>query len=274
MIWLVSYPKSGNTWLRIIFVLAKHGGTVDLEALVSELTSYSPWEADRRWFEPLLDKPWPELVGRDLLAVRPKAQAAMQSAHGGDAIVKSHNMVAAMSGIPLFPEGTSHRVVHLVRNPLDVAVSLKHHSGFEEEVIARLVTNAQMTARRTNFCAWEKYGSWRTHTESWLEDAPYPAHHLTYESLVDGDTAALHAAMRHAGLEVEEGQLTALFEGTAIDKLQAAENEAGFTEIPSKLQNFFRQGKTGAWKTELSKETREKIVADCRPLMDHFGFEY
>ncbi len=278
MIWLVSYPKSGNTWLRILFALARFGDRVDVETLVGQLTDYSPWEADRKWFEPLLGKPWAQARGPDFLQVRSQAQAAMEAAfataNGADALVKSHNMVAKPNGTALFPAGEGHRAIHLVRNPLDVAVSLKHHMDMPEENVVRVLTNADMVARRTKTCVWEKYGSWRGHTTSWLEQAPYPSFHLRYEDLVARDAGKLAAAFTHAGIEFDASLVPGLFDGTAIDTLRAAEDKVGFTEIPSKLKNFFRKGETGAWKTELSAEARNRIVAECRELMDHFGFEY
>ncbi len=274
MIWLCSYPKSGNTWLRILFALAKYGDAVDLEKLVGNLTDYSPWEADRKWFDQVSRVPWANVDGKTILANRAKAQAALEATHGADALVKSHNMVATLQDIPLFPAGDAHRAIHIVRNPLDIAVSLKHHMGAQEDVIVRILTNKDMIARRTKTCAWEKYGSWRTHTESWLNAAPYPTCHLRYEDLVARKGNVLAEAFDHAGMKMSTGQVEALFDGTAITNLQAAEDNVGFDEIPSALTNFFRKGKTGAWKEELSAEARTKILADCQPLMDHFGFEY
>ena len=274
MIWLCSYPKSGNTWARIMFVLAQRGGDVDLNTLVSQLTDYSPWEADRKWFDQVSGKDWSQMNGVSILANRQKAQAAMEAAHGPDALVKSHNMVATPQGVPLFPAGDTHRAVHVVRNPLDVAVSLKHHMGMKEEVIVRIMTNADMIARRTKTCVWEKYGSWRTHTESWLNQAPYPTFHLRYEDLAEHKVNILGNALAHAGMELGADRVQGLLDGTAITNLQAAEDKVGFDEIQSALTNFFRAGKTGAWKQELSAEARTKILADCQPLMDHFGFEY
>lgn len=274
MIWLTSYPKSGNTWVRILFALAKYGDAVDLEKLVGSLTEYSPWEADRKWFDQVSGKDWSTMNGGTILACRVRAQAALEAAHGADALVKSHNIAASIKGVALFPAGESHRAVHIVRNPLDVAVSLKHHMGMEEEVVIRIMTNPDMMARRTKTCAWEKYGSWRAHTESWLNHAPYPTFHMRYEDLVAHKVDVLAKAFAHTGINISADQVQGLLNGTAIADLQAAEDKVGFDEIPSALTNFFRKGGTGAWKEELTAEARKTLLADCQPLMDHFGFEY
>ena len=274
MIWLCSYPKSGNTWARILFAFAKYGDAVDLEKLVGNLIDYSPWEADRRWFDAVSGVPWAKVDGKTILAHRQAAQAAMEVASGPDALIKSHNRATSLQEVPLFPASTDHRAVHIVRNPLDVAVSLKHHMGMEEDVVLRIMTNTDMMARRTKTCAWEHYGSWRTHTESWLNDAPYPTLTIRYEDLAAHNVEVLRAAFAHAGLNVPPEQVQGLFDGTAIGDLQTAEDKVGFDEIPSALKNFFRAGKTGAWKQELSADVRKTLLADCKPLMDHFGFEY
>lgn len=275
MIWILSYPKSGNTWLRIMLALAKHRGQVDAETLVANLRDYAPWEADLKWFEPFLSGGSGSSGMKDILAARPRAQAAMEKASGGDAIVKSHNIVATMDGTPLFPQGPDHRAVHLVRNPLDVAVSIMHHMGLSQEEAARAMLNPRLIMPRGPKSAWEFYGSWERHTRRWVEAPPYPVVHVRYEDLVASDTAVLSRVLAHAGLSVSEDDVPALYNETAIAKLRAAEDRVGFNDVPSaKSENFFRSGTTGAWKSELSADVRETIVKACGPMMGHFGFEY
>ena len=146
IVWLASYPKSGNTWLRAVLTnyLRDDGEPASINALVG-----GPVASDRETFseivgldssdlipdEILRHRPlFHELLARELAELppggcrRPTQSAGAPSRERAPTFVKIHDAyLHAGDGAALFPKAATSGVVVLVRNPLDVAVSYAHH---------------------------------------------------------------------------------------------------------------------------------------------------
>ena len=131
IIWLASYPKSGNTWLRIfLYNLLKK--TEDLPNLASlNETGYSI--ASRSRFEKLIGIDSGNLYVEELENYMPKVLKIQSKLLEKQEFVKTHCCFSQnKKGEWLFPEEVSFRAVYLIRNPLDVCISYSHHCGIED----------------------------------------------------------------------------------------------------------------------------------------------
>ncbi len=120
IVWITSFPKSGNTWMRSILQCATQGSV-----LINEMGNLIPS------FNGCVER---MAYDRGLRAVDDPADlwADTQrwiSGLGGNRVIKTHNMCGTFAGVqhPL-PELT-HSAIHIVRDPRDVAVSYANHYG-------------------------------------------------------------------------------------------------------------------------------------------------
>src|ERR1700761_6880459 len=130
LIWLASYPKSGNTWARVF--LANLAALMTDDAEASDLASvarFSHSASYQTYFKEILGfKPTAKHVN-EIAAARAKVQQKIADSHEGLVFLKTHNALANDRGYPLFNFAVTSGAVYIVRNPLDVAISLAHHAG-------------------------------------------------------------------------------------------------------------------------------------------------
>ena len=128
IIWLASYPKSGNTWLRAFLHNLLAGPSPDFD--INRITDFGTEDSLMRWFRPLDPRPWPEWSPQEIAAMRRPAQEAICAWRKEDIFVKTHNALVHCNGHPLIHPDLSKGAIYVVRNPLDVAVSLSGNENW------------------------------------------------------------------------------------------------------------------------------------------------
>src|ERR1700752_1107864 len=127
ILWLASYPRSGNTRLRAFLhnLLRGSGQPYDM----NRLQDFPLIDSDARWYRPFDPRPPTDLTKEEVAALRPKAHAAMTGAFPDTVIVKTHNAMVEDRGTPMITLEHTAGAIYIVRDPLDVAVSYSHHFG-------------------------------------------------------------------------------------------------------------------------------------------------
>ena len=120
IIWLASYPKSGNTWLRSIIssILYYQEGFKDFNH-IDKIKQYPI----RNQFKNLIDdyhdinqikKKW--LSSQEILNLDKKIK-----------ILKTHHINCKIENYPFTNSENTKGVIYVVRDPRNVVISLKHH---------------------------------------------------------------------------------------------------------------------------------------------------
>ena len=94
LVWLASYPKSGNTWTRNFLhnVLRGDGeGSFD----INKMNTLTTWDSGMQWYKPLLDKPLEDCTKEEVAAVRIQANQRMADATPDLVFVKTHNAMGS-----------------------------------------------------------------------------------------------------------------------------------------------------------------------------------
>ncbi|PIB92138.1 sulfotransferase domain-containing protein [Caulobacter sp. FWC2] len=269
-IWLASYPKSGNTWMRILLanLLAKDEEPQNINALnLSDGVS-----ADRTAIEREL------LVDTDLLTpselARARAIAAQdeRSHRDGPSIVKTHE------AYELLDDGTAamgrgkRAVLYLVRDPRDVAVSLAFHGGMSVDQAVETL------------CAWTPAGGgrhqvahgwadWSRHASGWLGQNDLPVHLLRYEDLLADTPKAFAAALNFLGVDFGPDELARAVRHADFAELRRQEAATGFVErSPNATAPFFRQGRAGGWREYLNPAQQARLERAHRVMMARLGY--
>jgi len=274
IIWLASYPKSGNTWLRVFLTNYLRNGAepADINELDSRLIASA-----RLAFDEAAGVEASDLTAEEIDRYRPAVYAQMATQNAELLYLKVHDAYTCnISGEPIFPRCATHGVIYLIRNPLDVAVSFAHHSGVStEEILSRLCREDYCFAgrpERLHDQLRQKLLSWSGHVRSWVDESGLRIHVTRYEDMVCDPVPAFTAIVRFAGLDYEPARLTKALDFSSFGRLQAKERETSFRERSPHSKAFFRKGKVGDWRDVLTEEQADLLIEAHKDVMLRFGY--
>jgi aryl sulfotransferase len=271
--WLASYPKSGNTWLRIFLASLLSGGAADINAI----PFLGRHAAGRVGFDNTLGIAGADLTLEQQADLRPRAYETWAAHADRPVYCKTHDAYhSTPSGEPLFPAAVTGGAIYVVRDPRAVAVSLASSKAEPiDRAIARMDDPDEMlsgSTARLHQHMRQRLLRWSEHVESWL-GAPFPVHLLRYEDMHADPHAAFAAASAFLGLPHGPEQIAAAIDASSFSRLQAQEGAAGFVEKPYPMAAFFREGRTDGWRRELTLEQAARIVAAHGPVMRRLGYD-
>lgn len=270
IVWLASYPKSGNTWTRVFLhnLLRSKDAGFDINDM-NELTTGA---GGKRWYQPLLPRPLEECSLEEVATVREAAHARLAEEAPGLVFVKTHNALVIDLGFSSINKAVTAGAVYILRNPLDVAHSYASHLGrtidqaigFMNQDFARTGNSAKQ--------AYEPMGSWRQHVESWTHKRHQALHVMRYEEMVARPEETFGGLCAFLRIKPRPGELEEALARSSFEALKAQEERKGFRERPDKAQRFFREGRANAWRDHLNDEQVRRILEPNREVMARFGY--
>ena len=276
LIWLASYPKSGNTWMRVILGALLFGreraGAADINAL--EITDHA---GNRGLVEAVSACPSSELLADELERLRPAGFRFLAAHRSGLSVVKVHDAyrIGQRSASP-FPADVPAQAIYIVRNPLDVSVSFAAHLGVSlDEVIAIMADDFVLGAEGSGLGPQlpQHLGSWSDHVRSWTGQDDIPVYVVRYEDMVRDVEAELERIARLLELPATADDVSAAAAAGAFDRLQLAESQAEFREKPASLKGrFFRSGRAGGWREVLTNGQVDRLTELHSDMMLRFGY--
>jgi aryl sulfotransferase len=270
--WLASYPKSGNTWLRLLLQSCLAGGeAVDINAIALA----GRRGKDRAQFDEDIGIASADLTEDEILAWRAAALRAWARAETPPVFFKTHEMRSPVAGIgSLFPADLTSGAIYLVRDPRDVALSLARHLDVSvDAAIAVMGTPGQRMERsrhRLRPQLFDHWGSWSENVEDWCAPRPFLAHIVRYEALRADPESALAGILVALALPVDPEAVQLAIAATTLDRLRAQEAEKGFAEWEGRA--FFGDGRVQGWRHRLTPHQVARIEADHGPVMRRLGY--
>jgi len=274
IIWIASYPRSGNTWTRAFINALAHiirdPNFQDVD--INRIEEGSAAESKAELYTQLLGKPAHRATDAVIAATRPRVQAGIVRSLGRPVLIKTHNAQAMDYGHPLINMGVSAGGIYVVRNPLDVVISFAHFSGKTIDETIEAMASPGYGVRTTRDYVRTVTGSWTENVGSWTA-RPHPAVLVVrYEDLIADPTKHFGAVARHLLMAPTDEQLGKAIEMTGFERLREKEAAAGFGERPDTTNQFFRAGKAGQWRETLTEAQVARMVAAHKPLMRKFGY--
>ena len=270
IVWLASYPKSGNTWLRAFLANLIAGRPTPVP--LAELPKYGAIEADPELYSKVAGRPSTELDFDQLCALRPQVHAAVAAAAPRTVFVKTHSMAGIHAGVPLLTPEVSAGAICVVRNPLDVAISMAHHFGIELDAAIDYLGNDATATESNELFVSEFLGSWSTHTKSWADIEDPRILVLRYEDLLEKPTKGFGKIARLVGLDADRDRVERAIRHASFQSLAGMERRDGFIEVPIKGKHFFRAGRANQWRDVLSRDQVMRIIERHRQQMARFRY--
>lgn len=218
---LLSYPKSGSSWLRNMFAAIRAGKPIDPSTLAE-------------WVPPLHH-------------TRAATEARVPGFEGR--VIRSHDAIDA----PGFKK--ARRTVVLVRDPRAVAVSLHFHG------VRRGATNTTVedSARKImSKSGTANLGSWQSHADRTLAASSNSNLVVRYEDLVASPVEVLTSVCDFLGWRATPATVEMAVESTRPDILRRKRIEAGMDDQNDPIGGV-RKADADSWREECPPEAQKLI---------------
>lgn len=270
IVWLASYPKSGNTWLRAFLAnyLFAFDGPASFEAVqrVSTGDSSGPAYAELSGRDPR------KLTVPEYLETRRRHLSRIASSGAPVNFVKTHAPNICIGGSGLIPAELTRQAIYLVRHPLDLLVSYADHWGIGMAAAARQIADRKNAVAATPRSAIQFLGNWSEHVTSWTAARDFPVLTLRYEDMTADPKRAFTAVLRHIGAPVDGPVLARAIEAASFPQLVAMETAGGFPERGPMQKRFFRAGRTSQWHDAVPEAIAQRVIRDHRAVMKRLGY--
>lgn len=273
IVWLASYPKSGNTWIRTFLtnILGDESEQVSINQLKTDGIFSS-----REIFDSVTGIESSNLTNEEIDRLRPDIYNDLSNAAKQIMYIKAHDAYTYLpDGRPLF--GTEKaRAVYILRNPLDVAVSYANHMGKDLDTTIALMGDMShvMCANKGRLYNQlrQRLLTWSGHAESWTRQRDIPTLLIRYEDMKRSPIRTFDGIVRFLGIDCSQRRLQDAIEMSSFSRLKKQEQAEGFKEKPPNAPCFFRKGEVGDWRYHLSEVQRDRLIRDHGRVMRQFGY--
>ena len=274
LVWIASYPRSGNTWVRLLLDGLRGG---DAAAQLARPAITTTAAASRHWFDETLLIESSDLTRDEAFAARPAVwRDCDRWSRGGTWFIKAHDAwTRNAAGEPLFPPELTAGAIYVVRDPRDVACSWAAFLGIDIDAAIAVMAGAakphSSVLRSLAIPVPQRMASWSENARSWL-DSGIRLHAVAYEAMLADPDRAAADMVRFLGWETAPETMTEVVAATRFDRLRRLEAQQGFCERPESTERFFRRGQAGGWRDTLSAAQVAGIERDHGPMMRRLGY--
>jgi hypothetical protein len=275
IVWLASYPKSGNTWMRVL--LTNYLRNADTPADINKLDG-GPIASARLWFDEWAGIEASCLSDTVIERLRPDVYRCIARDASKTLYMKVHDAWSRTErGEGLFPADVTAGVIYILRNPLDMAASCAHHWGVSVEKAVDNMCNDKYASSRSmgglSDQLRQRMFSWSDHVRSWLDESGLPVHVVRYEDLLRAPEPVFGQVVRFCGLPFDTARVHKAVTFSGFSELQRQEKEKGFRERSVAAPGpFFRRGQAGSWHDELPPELADRLIEAHGTMMKRFGY--
>ena len=278
IIWIASYPKSGNTWIRS-FLTAYYfceDGIFDINKL-----NYIQDYPNKQFFKN-------EVKEGEIHKHWDKSQKAIVN-EKKIKFLKTHNSLITAFGNDFTSPKYSLGVIYIIRDPRNVITSVKNHNDFETydkalEFMQNENTVISDYKYLNNHAKTNIINSWRINYQSWLSNNRYRRMMIKYEDLIKNPKQTLRDLIVFVnticrfnnGIDVKK--LENAIQSTTFEKLQNLEDTGKFLESVYSDKNekkikFFYLGPKNNWKDRLNKDLIKKMNTYYKKDLEKLGYE-
>ncbi len=268
--WIASYPKSGNTWLRILISCYYYTENGLFYENVFKKIGQFPEKMHFTSFE------YDKNIVTDTTRFWIKAQEKINDDNKLK-FFKTHNAFGALNNNHFTNSKNSIGAIYVVRDPRNVITSLKNHYELNDEQALKWMMNEKNFIydvekfKVDGYSDFQFVSSWNTNFKSWKSQKKIPIKIIKYEDLLNETYMVFKDVVEFINMttnnkqKIDKEKLKNAVNSTLFDKLKDSEQKNGFSEaITSKKDNkkkisFFNLGPKNDWRKILDKDFQIKI---------------
>ena len=275
IVWIASYPKSGNTYVRS-FLSAYYfseNGEFNFD-LLKHIKQFPNVE----FFENPLDSV--DSASENWIAAQKKIKENKKAL-----FLKTHNCLGNFKGRPFTTAEYTLGGIYVVRDPRNVLTSVKNHFTFDDNQALKFITNFNTEIKHADsgdFRTWTLLSSWSNHYKSWIKSKNFRKLLIKYEDLENDkystfrDIIIFVNALLNRTERIDKKKLEKAIETTDFNVLKNREKKEGFEEAAyskdKQVKTFFNMGFNNKWKNLLNDEIRQKVDKEFNSEMKELGY--
>ena len=277
IIWIASYPKCGNTWVRSLlsaYYFSKDGEfNFDLLKNIKQFPSID-------FFQKKIDSI--EEASASWIPIQKKIKETKKVY-----FLKTHNVFGSYKGNNFTSPEYTLGAINIVRDPRNVITSLMNHFSIKEEEALKLISNENRNLRdrndQDNYATYSFISSWNNNYNSWKFTKNINKILIKYEDLENDIEKSFTKIIEFTNKimrkdnKINIKKLEKSIETTKFDLLKKKEEKEGFDEAiyssdNGKTKSFFNLGKNNDYKKLLKKETVQSIEDIFDKEMKELGY--
>ena len=262
IIWIASYPKSGNTWLRSLISSYFFSNDGIFNQKILNLIDQFPNEKFLKDF--LYDK---KKIG-DTAKYWIEAQSKINF-EKKIKFFKTHNFLGTYNNFEFTNKENTLGAIYIVRDPRNVITSLKNHYDLNYNQALEFIKSDRKFIydfnKKENYSDFQLISSWEKNFQSWKNNKSFPLKLVKYEDLeketfkVFKDIVEFINRISTNKKEFNREKAINALNSTSFKELKNLEKNHGFIEAVRNTKDkkkipFFYLGPENKWEKILKKE--------------------
>ena len=280
IIWIASYPKSGNTWMRSLlasYFFSKKGefdfsllGKIkqfpDVDYFINDKDQYLTLEST--------SKNW--IKKQSIINLDRKLK-----------FFKTHNAICNINGNSFTDSKNSLGGIYIVRDPRNVITSLANHYQTDHKEALNFMTNDNRyiyQKKGERYLAFSPLFSWTSHIRSWTTTKIFPVLTIRYEDLhletfeTFKKVINFIKTISKSNISFKREKVKESIYSCGFDRLKDLEKKNGFSESVMKKDksgkvDFFNLGKKNNYKKILDEKLVDEMNIIYREELIRYGYE-
>ena len=279
IIWLASYPKSGNTYVRA-FLSAYYfskDGQFDFNQ-ISNIRQFPDKEFLNQKTESVLEASKQWMPSQRKIIANKKIK-----------FLKTHSCLGNYKGNTFTSSETSLGAIYIIRDPRNVFTSLKNHFSYDNEKALQMILDKKNVLMSKGYESFSYIGSWASNYLSWLNYKNFRRLFIKYEDLLENkyetfrDIIVFSNTLMNRSEGVDKSKLQIAIETTNFDVLKNKEVKETFNSSDIGFKNwrnlhsenknlFFNLGPENKWEKNLDKKIKEDIEINFNEEMKNLKY--
>lgn len=268
IIWIASYPKSGNTWMRSLLAhyFMPQGQAPD----INNLRNFTTADVRQDFYDAANGGPYHGADLADWMRVRPQALRLIAQSRPNHHFVKTHCQTIRIDGQDVIPDEVTSGAIYLIRNPFDLAPSFARHQSADIDTAIDRMLNPD-TVMGTPNGIFDVMGRWDDHVWTWTHAPGLKRRVIRYEDLLSKPGKEMRGLLEvFLGQKVDAAKLARAVKATTFANMQKQERELGFDERPAGMTSFFAKGQAGVWKDDLTPAQVGRLRSAFLPTLEKY----
>jgi len=276
IIWIASYPKSGNTYVRSLLSAYYFSNDGDFNfGLLKNIKQFPSSDFFESEFKNVdeASKNW--ILGQKKIKENNKAL-----------FLKTHSCLGQYHGEPFTTNEYTLGGIYIVRDPRNVITSVMNHFTLDVEDAYKFMINTNkntMDPNSKDYRTWVFLSNWSSHYSSWCKSKNFRKLIIKYEDFESNkyetfrDIIVFTNTLLNKTERVDKKKLERAIETTNFNVLKNKEKNEGFDEAlynkeEKKNKVFFNMGFNNRWKKLLREDIRKKIETEFAKEMKELGY--